>query len=134
MSQLYQYSVKTNRKQEFINIDHLIKETLTESPIQSGILVVYCPHTTAGITINENADPDVKVDLELGLNKTFPNDEDYVHFEGNSDGHMKSSLIGASETLIIQDGQPILGTWQSVYFSEFDGPRNRTVYLKIIAD
>ena len=134
MSPLYQYSVKTNRKQEFINIDHLIKETLTESPIQSGILVVYCPHTTAGITINENADPDVKVDLELGLNKTFPNDEDYVHFEGNSDGHMKSSLIGASETLIIQDGQPILGTWQSVYFSEFDGPRNRTVYLKIIAD
>lgn len=134
MSQLYQYSVKTNRKQEFINIDHLIKETLTESPIQSGILVVYCPHTTAGITINENADPDVKVDLELGLNKTFPNDEDYVHFEGNSDGHMKSSLIGVSETLIIQDGQPILGTWQSVYFSEFDGPRNRTVYLKIIAD
>ena len=134
MSQLYQYSVKTNRKQEFINIDHLIKETLTESPIQSGILVIYCPHTTAGITINENADPDVKVDLELGLNKTFPNDEDYVHFEGNSDGHMKSSLIGASETLIIQDGQPILGTWQSVYFSEFDGPRNRTVYLKIIAD
>lgn len=134
MSHLYQYSVKTNRKQEFINIDHLIKETLTESPIQSGILVVYCPHTTAGITINENADPDVKVDLELGLNKTFPNDEDYVHFEGNSDGHMKSSLIGASETLIIQDGQPILGTWQSVYFSEFDGPRNRTVYLKIIAD
>lgn len=134
MSQLYQYSVKTNRKQEFINIDHLIKETLTETPIQSGILVVYCPHTTAGITINENADPDVKVDLELGLNKTFPNDEDYVHFEGNSDGHMKSSLIGASETLIIQDGQPILGTWQSVYFSEFDGPRNRTVYLKIIAD
>lgn len=134
MSQLYQYSVKTNRKQEFINIDHLIKETLTESPIQSGILVVYCPHTTAGITINENADPDVKVDLELGLNRTFPNDEDYVHFEGNSDGHMKSSLIGASETLIIQDGQPILGTWQSVYFSEFDGPRNRTVYLKIIAD
>lgn len=134
MSQLYQYSVKTNRKQEFINIDHLIKETLTESPIQSGILVVYCPHTTAGITINENADPDVKVDLELGLNRTFPNDEGYVHFEGNSDGHMKSSLIGASETLIIQDGQPILGTWQSVYFSEFDGPRNRTVYLKIIAD
>ena len=134
MSQLYQYSVKTNRKQEFINIDHLIKETLTESPIQSGILVVYCPHTTAGITINENADPDVKVDLELGLNRTFPNDEDYVHFEGNSDGHMKLSLIGTSETLIIQDGQPILGTWQSVYFSEFDGPRNRTVYLKIIAD
>lgn len=87
-----------------------------------------------GLQINENADPDVKVDLELGLNKTFPNDQDYVHFEGNSDGHMKSSLIGASETLIIQDGQPILGTWQSVYFSEFDGPRNRTVYLKIIAD
>ena len=134
MSNLYQYAVQTSRKQEFVNIDNYIYEALAESGVESGILVVYCPHTTAGITINENADPDVKVDLELGLNKTFPNDKDYVHMEGNSDGHMKSSVVGVSETLIIEDGQPIFGTWQSVYFAEFDGARNRTIYIKIIAD
>ncbi len=129
---LYKYTVRTSRKQEFINLDHYIQDALEQSNVKSGLLTVFCPHTTAGITINENADPDVKVDLELGLNKAFPNDPDYVHFEGNSDGHMKSSLIGASETLIIENSQPIFGTWQSVYFSEFDGPRNRTVYIKII--
>lgn len=134
MSYLYEYQVSTSRKQEFVTIDQYIHDALSQSGVQSGILVVYCPHTTAGITINENADPDVKRDLELGLNKTFPNDPEYVHFEGNSDGHMKSSLVGASETLIIQEGQPIFGTWQSVYFAEFDGPRNRTVYIKILED
>jgi len=129
---LYQYQIKTNRKQEFVELDAYIQDALDESGVENGILVVYCPHTTAGITINENADPDVKVDLELGLNKAFPNDPEYVHFEGNSDGHMKSSLIGASETLIIDNGQPIFGTWQSVYFAEFDGPRTRNVVIKII--
>lgn len=129
---LYQYQIKTNRKQEFVELDAYIQNALDESGVENGILVVYCPHTTAGITINENADPDVKVDLELGLNKAFPNDPEYVHFEGNSDGHMKSSLIGASETLIIDNGQPIFGTWQSVYFAEFDGPRTRNVVIKII--
>lgn len=134
MSHLYRYTVRTSRKQEFVNIDNFIYEALDESGVESGILVVYCPHTTAGITINENADPDVTVDLELGLNKTFPNDRDYVHMEGNSDGHMKSSVVGASETLIIEDGHPLFGTWQSVYFAEFDGARNRTIYIKIITD
>lgn len=129
---LYPYQIKTSRKQEFVALDGFIREALEESGVQSGILVVYCPHTTAGITINENADPDVKVDLELGLNKVFPNDPEYVHFEGNSDGHMKSSVVGASETLIIENGQPIFGTWQSVYFAEFDGPRTRTIFIKII--
>ncbi len=129
---LYKYTVETNRKQEFVLLDSYIEEALAESGVKSGLMVVYCPHTTAGITINENADPDVKVDLERGLNKTFPNDPDYVHMEGNSDGHMKSSVVGASETLIIENGEPIFGTWQSVYFSEFDGPRTRTVYIKMI--
>lgn len=131
---IFTYQVETNRKQEFISLDSKIEDVLSKSEIQNGILVVYCPHTTGGITINENADPDVKKDLKLGLNKTFPNDNDYVHMEGNSDGHMKSSIVGASETLIIEDGSPIFGTWQSVYFAEFDGPRNRTVYIKIIED
>lgn len=132
MSHLYQYQVRTSSKLEFVNIDEHIQDALSKSQVQNGLLVVYCPHTTAGITINENADPDVKTDLELGLNKTFPNDTEYVHMEGNSDGHMKSSVIGASETLIIEAGQPIFGTWQSVYFAEFDGPRARNVFIKII--
>lgn len=134
MSFLYKYDVSTSRKQEFVNIDHYIDDALSKSGVQSGLLVIFCPHTTAGITINENADPDVKRDLELGLNKAFPNDSEYVHFEGNSDGHMKSSLVGATETLIIEEGQPIFGTWQGVYFSEFDGPRDRTIYIKILED
>ena len=132
MSHLFQFNIETHNKQEFINIDSYIEEALEKSQVQEGILIVYCPHTTAGITINENADPDVTRDLGLGLNKTFPNDSEYVHFEGNSDGHMKSSVVGASETLIIQDGAPIFGTWQSVYFTEFDGPRSRKFFVKII--
>ena len=132
MSHLYSYNIQTNEKQTFINIDSYIEDALEKSEVKEGILVVYCPHTTAGITINENADPDVTRDLGVGLNKTFPNDTEYVHFEGNSDGHMKSSVFGASETLIIDDGAPIFGTWQSVYFTEFDGPRSRTFYVKII--
>lgn len=132
MSHLFQFNIETHNKQEFVNIDSYIEEALEKSQVQEGILTVYCPHTTAGITINENADPDVTRDLGLGLNKTFPNDSEYVHFEGNSDGHMKSSVVGASETLIIQDGAPIFGTWQSVYFTEFDGPRSRKLFVKII--
>lgn len=134
MSFLYKYDVQTASRQEFVNIDHYINDALSESGVESGILVVYSPHTTAGITLNENADPDVKRDLELGLNKTFPNDPEYVHFEGNSDGHMKSSLVGASETLIIEKGELVFGTWQSVYFAEFDGPRHRKIYIKIMED
>lgn len=129
---LFSYQIRTHEKQAFINIDHFLHEALRESGIKDGIMLVYCPHTTAAITINENADPDVRKDLKLGLNKTFPNDPEYVHMEGNSDGHMKSSVIGASETLIISDGSLILGTWQSVYFCEFDGPRTRRFYVKII--
>lgn len=88
--------------------------------------------TTAAITINENADPDVRADLKLGLNDTFPNKAAYIHMEGNSDGHMKSSVVGVSEILIISEGHIILGTWQSVYICEFDDPRTRTVHVKII--
>ena len=132
MSHLKKYSVQTSSKQEFVMIDHYLEEALEESGVKEGIMVVYCPHTTAAITINENADPDVRVDLKKGLDDTFPNHDYYVHMEGNSDGHMKSSVVGASETLIIEEGKLILGTWQSVYFAEFDGPRNRTLYVKII--
>lgn len=129
---LRKFTIHTNEKQSFTNLDHYLEEALAESNVQDGIMLIFCPHTTAAITINENADSDVKTDLKLGLDETFPNKQEYIHMEGNSDGHMKSSVVGASETLIISDGQPILGTWQSVYFCEFDGPRERHFYVKIM--
>lgn len=132
MTYLYKYQVSTGSKQEFVTLDSYLNQALEESNVKEGIMVVYCPHTTGAITINENADPDVRKDLKKGLDDTFPNHEYYVHMEGNSDGHMKSSVVGASETLIIANGQLVFGTWQSVYFAEFDGPRSRTVYVKII--
>ncbi len=129
---LYLFDITTEKKQTFINIDEYLQQALSRSGVKNGIMLVFCPHTTAGITINENADPDVKKDLSLGLNQTFPNKEEYVHMEGNSDGHMKSSVVGASETLIISKGRLILGTRQSLYFCEFDGPRERHFFVKII--
>ena len=96
--------------------------------------MVYCPHTTAAITINENADPDVKTDLISGFDKVFPDFESFRHAEGNSDAHIKSSVVGASETIIVTGGRPLLGTWQGVYFCEFDGPRNRKFYVKVMGD
>lgn len=129
---LYTFELSTEEKQSFINIDEYLQQALSRSGIKNGLMLVFCPHTTAAITINENADPDVKTDLSLGLNQTYPNKEEYIHMEGNSDGHMKSSVLGASETLIISKGRLVLGTWQSLYFCEFDGPRKRTFFVKII--
>lgn len=129
---LFRYQIRTLEKQAFVMLDEYLEEALAESGVKEGIMLVFCPHTTAAITINENADPDVRKDLKVGLDAAFPNRSDYVHAEGNSDGHMKSSNIGVSETLIITQGQLLLGTWQSVYFCEFDGPRNRNFYVKII--
>ena len=116
-----------------IDITNLIQEDIKSSNVKEGIVVVYCPHTTAGITINENADPDVVKDLIYGFEKVYPtNDKNYKHCEGNSHAHMKSSTIGASQTLIISNSKLILGTWQDIYFCEFDGPRHRNFYVKII--
>lgn len=129
---LFRYQIRTHEKQEFLIIDAQLDEALAKSGVQEGIMLVFCPHTTAAITINENADPDVRGDLKVGLDAAFPNRPDYVHAEGNSDGHMKSSTIGASELLIITNGRLVLGTWQSIYFCEFDGPRNRHFYVKIM--
>ena len=128
---MYKYSLATD-KTGFYDITDKVKEAITKSGVKNGICVVYCPHTTAGITINENADEWVAKDVTLALNKVFPRMAEFRHDEGNSDGHVKSSVIGASETLIIEDGKPILGVWQDVYFTEFDPPRNRTFYVKII--
>lgn len=128
---MYKFSLTTD-KIGFYDITDKVKEAIANSGVKSGICVVYCPHTTAGITINENADEWVAKDVTFALNKVFPRMAEFRHDEGNSDGHVKSSVIGASETLIIDDGKPVLGVWQNVYFTEFDPPRSRTFYVKII--
>ncbi len=126
-------SVRTSRRCEFVDITGELRKAVLESGMSDGIVVIYCPHTTAGITINENADPSVMRDITTKTSKLIDrNDPDYRHVEGNSDGHVKSSLFGASETVIIEGGRPVLGTWQGIYLAEFDGPRTRSVLLKMI--
>lgn len=133
MSNLFKHSIEINPMQTMIDITSYVKEDIKLSKIKDGMVVVYCPHTTAGITINENADPDVVRDVIYGFEKAYPtSDSKYKHFEGNSHAHLKSSTVGASQTLILNDGNLILGMWQDIYFCEFDGPRNRTLYVKII--
>jgi secondary thiamine-phosphate synthase enzyme len=127
-----EFSVSSKNRNEIINITDRIRSAVQESQIKNGDVVVFCPHTTAAITINENADPDVPHDILLTLNELFPeNRSGYRHAEGNSDSHCKSSVIGASEQVIVQQSRLKLGTWQAVFFCEFDGPRNRKVILQI---
>jgi secondary thiamine-phosphate synthase enzyme len=125
-----EYSIKTKKAQEFINITEFVLETIEKDDIKNGILVVFVPHTTAGVTINENSDPDVVVDIISGLNQAFPEKNGYMHMEGNSHAHIKASVMGASCNIIVENGMPKLGIWQGIYFCEFDGPRNRKVYIK----
>lgn len=124
-------TVKSSKRSEFINITHDINKVLKDSGVQSGVCTVYVPHTTAGVTVNEGADPDVVKDIIMKLNKLVPQNEGYSHSEGNSDAHIKASMMGASETFLIENGTIALGTWQKVYFCEFDGPRTRKVWLRI---
>jgi secondary thiamine-phosphate synthase enzyme len=125
-------SVRTSRRNQMIDITAQAAEAVSESGVLSGTAMVFCPHTTAGITINENADPDVPHDILLTLEALIPQHRDgYRHCEGNSDAHVKSSLVGASEQVIIHNGQLRLGTWQAVFFCEFDGPRTRSVFIHI---
>ena len=127
-------SVRTTSRVELVDITDKVEEVVSESKVESGVYMVYAPHTTAGITINENADPSVVRDIIQKLNKLIPFDDNYSHGEGNSAAHIKSSIIGASGSIIIQDGSLKLGTWQGIYFCEFDGPRTRKVWVKIIKD
>ena len=129
---LKKFEVKTEKREELVNISAFVENAVKESGVKNGIVVVFCPHTTAAVTINENADPDVCLDMIKGLKNISPADKNYAHIEGNSDAHIKSSLIGASQTVIIDEGSLVLGTWQGVYFCEFDGPRTRTVFVKIV--
>jgi secondary thiamine-phosphate synthase enzyme len=124
------FEVKTRQRTEFAEITDRVRQILQDNGIHNGICLVYCPHTTAALTINENADPDVVHDMLSWLNRNIPQQQsDFRHGEGNSDAHIKSSLIGASVTLLVDKGDLVLGRWQGVYFCEFDGPRTRRVHV-----
>ncbi|MCM2266052.1 MAG: secondary thiamine-phosphate synthase enzyme YjbQ [Desulfuromonadales bacterium] len=125
-------TIDSRQRVELIDITEKVRAAIRDRGIADGLAVVYTPHTTAAITINENADPDVAIDLVMALNKLVPFDDHYHHAEGNSAAHVKSTLVGASETLIVENNIPVLGTWQGIYFCEFDGPRRRQVHVKVI--
>lgn len=125
-----EHGIKTTEQDEMIDITNLVRLDVQKSGVKEGIAIVFIPHTTAGITINENADPDVVCDILAILRKVSPQSTSYRHMEGNSHAHVKASMMGSSCTVIIENGQLKLGTWQGIYFCEFDGPRTRKVYIK----
>lgn len=131
---MYTLNIKTSSRTCMNDITGKIQDLVSKSGVKSGICTIFVPHTTAGITINENADPDVVSDILMQINKTIPFDNGYEHGEGNSAAHIKASLFGFSLQIIVENGRLVLGTWQSVYFCEFDGPRSRQVHVKIIED
>ena len=129
---LFEYQLPTSCE-ELYDITTQIQNAIDKSNVASGIAVVYCIHTTAGLTISENSDPDVKHDILMGLNKAYPKCDDYKHVENNSVAYLKATTMGSSIMIIIENSKPLLGTWQSVYFCEFDQPRERKFYIKILA-
>jgi secondary thiamine-phosphate synthase enzyme len=127
-------NIKTKSRNEFVDITSDIQTVIDESGTKNGVCYVYVPHTTAGVTINEGADPSVARDIQNTLSKLVPHSGHYLHTEGNSDAHIKSTIAGSSQVIVIGEGKLLLGTWQSVFFCEFDGPRHRRVTVKIMSD
>ena len=132
ISMVKRLQIQTGSRMDFVDMTRDIIHIVKESQITDGVCTIFIPHTTAAVTINENADPDVVFDIKKELEKIVPLDDQYKHLEGNSAAHIKASMIGASETVLIEGGKLLLGTWQGVYFCEFDGPRARNVLVKII--
>jgi secondary thiamine-phosphate synthase enzyme len=126
------FQVRTSKQIEFIDITRSIQEAVKKTGAEDGVCIVFVPHTTAGITINENADPSVVQDIIMELNKIVPFKDQYHHLEGNSPAHIKASLLGCSQTVFIESGKLALGTWQGIFFCEFDGPRSRKVYVEVV--
>ncbi len=126
------FQVKTSKQTEFIDITRSVQEAVKKTGVEEGICFIFIPHTTAAVTINENADPSVSQDIIMELNKVVPFQDRYQHLEGNSPAHIKASLIGCSQTVFVESGKLALGTWQGIFFCEFDGPRNRKVYVKVV--
>lgn len=129
---MHTIEIQTKQRDEFVEITDQARQLVNESGISSGLLIVYVPHTTAGVTINENADPDVVHDVLLTLRRLIPRDAaGYRHAEGNSDSHVKAMMMGSSCHVLIEGGRLVLGTWQGIFLCEFDGPRRRKVHLRI---
>ena len=126
--------VKTDHRNQLIDIGSAIKEVITQKGLKSGIVYVFCPHTTAAVTINENYDPSVKEDIVNTLNNLIPANNKYRHSEGNADAHVKASIVGSSRTIFIENSQILFGSWQGIFLCEFDGPRRREIWLKLIED
>jgi len=130
---LQKFTIQTTNRDQMIDVTDKVQNVVDQSGMKGGVVVVYCPHTTAGITINENADPDVKRDMLRRFDEVYPwHHELDRHMEGNTAAHMKASTVGASQHVIVTDGRLLLGTWQGIYFCEFDGPRTRKFYVNII--
>jgi len=129
---MHSFSVKTGARFQMIDITDRVSAVVRESGLRSGICYVFVPHTTAAVTINENADPSVPRDILAELDKVIPLNDNYRHMEGNAAAHIKASMLGASETVFIENGALVLGTWQSLFFCEFDGPRTRKVVVQLI--
>lgn len=130
---LKRFSLKTNSRDELVEVTHLVQDFVRNQNVRDGAVIVYCPHTTAGITINENTDPDVKRDMIRRFDEVYPwHHELDRHLEGNTAAHMKASTVGASQHIIVTEGRLLLGTWQGIYFCEFDGPRTRDFYVKVL--
>jgi secondary thiamine-phosphate synthase enzyme len=134
MTLLSSFSVKTSRKDEWVNITGEVQKIVADSGVAEGVCVVFIPHTTAAVTINENADPDVPRDVILALNAASPDRREFRHGEGNSAAHTKTSLVGPSITIIVSGGRLLLGTWQGVWFNEYDGPRTRKVHVRVLGE
>lgn len=124
--------LRTKQAQEFVEITGEVQKAVRDGGLEDGLAVVYVPHTTAGVTINENGDPHVVRDILVNLERAFPVQGDYLHYEGNSHAHIKASLMGSSCTIPVENGRLQLGTWQGIYFCEFDGPRQRRVQIKLV--
>jgi secondary thiamine-phosphate synthase enzyme len=129
---MYTINVRTDEQTSLVDITKQVRSVVKQSGITEGVCIIFVPHTTAAVTINENADPDVKTDILKEMNKVIPFEDDYRHGEGNSAAHIKAGLFGFSENVIIDNGDLVLGTWQGIYFCEFDGPRNRKVCVKVM--
>jgi len=128
---MHQFTVRTQQRSQFVNIDEEVSRVVAASGVRDGVCHVFVPHTTAGVTINENADPDVVRDIIHTLERLVPWSANYAHTEGNAAAHVKSSLLGSCQPVIVRDGALALGTWQSIFLCEFDGPRNRQVWVQV---
>ena len=126
------FSVSTSERVDLVEITSTVAQEVAKSGVGTGTVTIYVPHTTCGVTINESADPDVARDIKMHLAKLVPQDGGFKHYEGNSDSHIKTSMIGSSENIFIENGKLVLGMWQGIFLCDFDGPRTRKVYMKIV--